>query len=165
MKFDREAFVDECRRALAEDAQQLAVREVVERAVRDPAGVESEFGVADGWRIDVLYNDEDLTIMHFVWPPLVDLFPHEHKMWSTVGIYGGVEDNTHYRRAGHSIEVNGRKRGEVGDVLLLGSSAPRLLGSSAPTEFTPCGTPPDNGPRQSTSTAATSSPTLGRSGT
>ena len=56
-----------------------------------------------------------------VWPPLVDLFPHEHKMWSTVGIYGGVEDNTYYRRAGHSIEVNGQKRGEVGDVLLLGA--------------------------------------------
>lgn len=121
MKFDREAFVDECRRALAEDAQQLAVREVVERLVADPAGVESELGVADGWRIDVLYNDEDLTIMHFVWPPLVDLFPHQHKMWSTVGIYGGVEDNTYYRRAGHSIEVNGQKRGEVGDVLLLGA--------------------------------------------
>jgi hypothetical protein len=53
VKFDREAFVDECRRALAEDAQQLAVREVVERAVSEPAAVEDEFGVADGWRIDV----------------------------------------------------------------------------------------------------------------
>jgi predicted metal-dependent enzyme (double-stranded beta helix superfamily) len=42
-------------------------------------------------------------------------------MWSTIGIYGGVEDNTYYRRAGHSIEVSGRKRGEVGDVLLLGA--------------------------------------------
>lgn len=121
MKFDREAFVDECKRALSEDAQQLAVREIVERAVGDPAGVESELGVADGWRIDVLYNDEELTIMHFVWPPLVDLFPHEHKMWSTIGIYGGVEDNTYYRRAGQSIEINGHKRGEAGDVLLLGA--------------------------------------------
>lgn len=121
MKFDRETFVDECRRALDEDAQQLAVREVVERAVSDPAAVESELGVADGWRIDVLYNDEDLTIMHFVRPPSIDLFPHEHKMWSTVGIYGAIEDNTYYRRVGHSIEVSGHKRGEVGDVLLLGA--------------------------------------------
>lgn len=121
MKFDRETFVDECRRALAEDTQQLAVREVVERAVSDPASVENDFGVADGWRIDVLYNDDDLTIMHFVWPPSVDLFPHEHKMWSTVGIYGGVEDNTYYRRSGRSIETSGRKRGEVGEVLLLGA--------------------------------------------
>jgi predicted metal-dependent enzyme (double-stranded beta helix superfamily) len=121
LQFDREAFVDECRRAVAEHAPQLAVREVVERVVSDPTAVEREFGVADGWRIDVLYNDEDLTIIHFVWPPLVDLFPHEHKMWSTIGIYGGVEDNTYYRRAGQSIDISGRTRGEVGDVLLLGA--------------------------------------------
>lgn len=118
--FDREAFVDECRRALGEGAQQLAVREVVERAVSDPASVEGEFGVADGWRIDVLHNDGDLTILHFVWPPGVDLFPHEHRMWSTVGIYGGIEDNMYFRRTGDSIEVSGHKRGDVGDVLLLG---------------------------------------------
>ncbi|HEX9682030.1 MAG TPA: hypothetical protein VGA13_03025 [Acidimicrobiales bacterium] len=119
--FDPETFVEECRRALAEDAQQLAVREVVERAVSDPTAVEKAMGSADGWRIDVLYNDDDLTIMHFVWPPSVDLFPHEHKMWSTIGIYGGIEDNTYYRRAGDAIEVTGHRRGEVGDVLLLGA--------------------------------------------
>ena len=121
MSFDREAFIQECRGALAEDAPQLAVREVVQRAVSFPAAVEEEFGVAEGWRIDVLDNDDDLTVLHFVWPPKVDLFPHEHKMWSTVGIYGGSEDNTYYRRTADSIEVSGHKRGEVGDVLLMGA--------------------------------------------
>lgn len=121
MTFDRETFVDDCRRALTEDEQQLAVREVVERAVSEPAAVEAAFGVPEGWRIDVLHNDDDLTIMHFVWPPSVDLFPHEHKMWSTVGIYGGSEDNTYFRRTGDSIEVSGHRRGDVGDVLLLGA--------------------------------------------
>jgi len=121
VKFDREAFVDQCRRALAEDAQQLAVRDVVERAVSEPEAVEAEFGVPDGWRIDVLHNDDDLTIMHLVWPPSVDLFPHEHKIWSTIGIYGGTEDNTYFRRTRDSIEVSGHKRGDVGDVLLLGA--------------------------------------------
>jgi predicted metal-dependent enzyme (double-stranded beta helix superfamily) len=120
LKFDRDMFIDECRRSLDEDEPQLAVRDVVGRAISDPAAVERELGVADGWRVEVLYNDEDLTIMHFVWPPSIDLFPHEHKMWSTVGIYGGIEDNTYYRRAGHSIEASGYKRGEVGDVLLMG---------------------------------------------
>jgi predicted metal-dependent enzyme (double-stranded beta helix superfamily) len=123
VRFDSETFVEECRRAREEDAPQLAVREVVERAVSDPAAVEKAVGSADGWRIEVLYNDDDLTVMHFVWPPSVDLFPHEHKMWSTVGIYGGIEDNTYYRRTGDSIEVSGHRRGEVGDVLLLGADA------------------------------------------
>lgn len=121
MTFDREAFVEQCRAALAEDRPQLAVREVVERAVSEPAAIEGDLGVPDGWRIDVLYNDDDLTVMHFIWPPSVDLFPHEHKMWSTVGIYGGSEDNTYFRRTGDSIEVSGGTRGDVGDVLLLGA--------------------------------------------
>jgi predicted metal-dependent enzyme (double-stranded beta helix superfamily) len=121
MRFDREAFVDECRAALAEDDQQLAVREVVERAVSAPAAIEAELGSADGWRIEVLHNDDEMTIIHFVWPPQVELFPHEHKMWSTVGIYGGSEDNTYYRRVGDSVEASGHKRGDVGDVLMLGA--------------------------------------------
>lgn len=121
MGFDREAFVDACRRARAEDRPELAVREVVERAVSDPAAVEDDLGPADGWRIDVLHNDEELTIMHFVWPPSVELFPHEHKMWSTVGIYGGIEENTYFRRTGDSIQVSGHKRGVAGDALVLGA--------------------------------------------
>lgn len=123
MKFDREAFVSECQSALTEETPQLAIRDLVARAVSEPSAVEDEFGLADGWRIDVLHNDDNLTVMHFVWPPLVDLFPHEHKMWSIVGIYGGVEDNTYFQRTGGSIEVSGHKRGDVGDVLLLGVDA------------------------------------------
>lgn len=120
MAFDPQTFVEECRSALAEDAQQLAVRDVVERAVSNPTAVANALGPADGWRIEVLFNDDDLTVMHFIWPPSVDLFPHEHKMWSTIGIYGGIEDNTYFRRTTDSIEATGHRRGEVGDVLLLG---------------------------------------------
>lgn len=119
--FDREEFVDECRRALAEKESQLAVRDIVGRAVGDPAAIEAAFGNADSWRIDIVHHDDDLTILHFVWPPTLELFPHEHKMWSTVGIYGGIEENTYYRRSGETVEVSGHARGEVGDVLLLGT--------------------------------------------
>ena len=106
---------------MGETDSQLAVRDVVERAVADPRGVEAALGPPEGWKIDVLHNEEALTILHFVWPPTLELFPHEHKIWSTVGIYGGIEDNTYYRRVGDSIEVSGHSRGEVGDVLLMGA--------------------------------------------
>ncbi len=36
-----------------------------------------------------------MTIMHFVRPAQVELVPHEHKMWSTIGIHGGSESTTH----------------------------------------------------------------------
>ncbi len=120
MGFDVDQFVQDCREALSEATPQLAVRDVVERAVRQPDKIEDALGVADGWRLTPIHNDDDFTILHIVWPPTVDLFPHEHKMWSTVGIYGGVEDNTMYRRVGEGLEVAGHKRGEAGDVLLLG---------------------------------------------
>ena len=41
-------------------------------------------------------------------------------MWSTVGVYGGTEDNTMFRRAGDNIERVGHKQGRAGDVLLMG---------------------------------------------
>lgn len=119
--FDVDRFVEECKSARKEADAQLAVRDIVERAVERPSAIEDAMGVADGWRIDVVYNDADLTILHFVWPPTLELFPHEHKMWSTVGIYGGSEENSYYRRVGDTVEVSGFKRGEVGDVLLMGA--------------------------------------------
>jgi predicted metal-dependent enzyme (double-stranded beta helix superfamily) len=118
--FDIAEFIDECRRCLGEPSPQLAVKDVVARTVARPADLEIAFGPSTGWRIDKLHNDAELTVLHFVWPPGVDLFPHEHKMWSTVGIYGGVEDNTMYRRVGDRVEVSGHRRGEAGDALMLG---------------------------------------------
>jgi predicted metal-dependent enzyme (double-stranded beta helix superfamily) len=123
MAFNLDQFVADCRSALREDAPQLAVRDVVERAVSDPSGIEHTFGVASQWNITKLYNDDEITVLHFVWPPGLELFPHEHKMWSTVGIYGGVEDNTLYRRVGDRLEVAGHSQGRAGDVLLLGKDA------------------------------------------
>lgn len=119
--FDIDTFIEDCREARREGDGQLAVRDVVARTVSEPTSVESAFGPANRWRIDKVYNDSEMTILHFVWPPTLELFPHEHKMWSTVGIYGGREDNTYYRRRDNAVEVSGHKRGEVGDVLLLGA--------------------------------------------
>jgi predicted metal-dependent enzyme (double-stranded beta helix superfamily) len=121
MGFRIEEFVADCSRAMRDSEPQLGVRDVVERAVSNPQSVEAALGRPDSWGIDVIYNDDSMTILHFVWPPTLELFPHEHKMWSTVGIYGGIEDNTYYRRVGATVEVSGHKRGNVGDVLLMGA--------------------------------------------
>jgi predicted metal-dependent enzyme (double-stranded beta helix superfamily) len=120
MAFDVDEFISDCRMAMREDTPQLAVRDVVARAVSHPSAVERAFGRADGWSITKLVNDDEITILHFVWPPGLELFPHEHKMWSTVGIYGGIEDNTLYRRVENHVEVSGHSQGRTGDVLLLG---------------------------------------------
>ena len=35
------------------------------------------------------------------------LFPHDHRMWATIGIYSGREDNIMWKRDGHLVEAYG----------------------------------------------------------
>ena len=105
--------------------------------------------------VNVLYNAADLTVLNVVWPPLVSLFPHDHRMWAAIGIYAGQEDNTFYRRQGASLVSSGAKQVGVGEVLVLGDDAIHSVDN--PTR---AGTP---GP--STYTAATSSVSRAANGT
>ena len=36
-----------------------------------------------------------------VWTPGMAIMPHDHRMWSVIGIYGGREDNLFWRRVPH----------------------------------------------------------------
>jgi len=121
--FDVEEFVAECRGALGDDSPQLAVRDVLARSVNRPAGVEAALGERTSWCLETLHHAPDLTILHIVWPPAVDLYAHDHQMWAAIGIYGGIETNTYYRRNADSLEMTGTRDAKPGDVLLLGSAA------------------------------------------
>ncbi len=51
------------------------------------------------------------------------LFPHDHRMWAVIGIYGGQEDNAFYRRStpgARTLVDSGGTQLVEGDVLLLG---------------------------------------------
>jgi predicted metal-dependent enzyme (double-stranded beta helix superfamily) len=111
---DTDELVAECIAAVAEPEPRLAVREILRRAVREPAGYGGHVG------FDVLYAAPDLTVMDVVWPPLAALVPHDHRMWAVIGIYAGQEDNTFYRRDGTTIVESGGKEMREGDVSLLG---------------------------------------------
>jgi len=50
----------------------------------------------------------------------MSLMPHNHQMFSVIGIYSGREDNVFWRRTGTSIEAAGAKSLGVGDVASLG---------------------------------------------
>jgi predicted metal-dependent enzyme (double-stranded beta helix superfamily) len=119
--FDVDSFVSESRGALSDPRPQLAIQELVERAVSAPGAIDDAIGVPSKGGFQTLHHSPELTILQFVWPPGVVLFPHDHRMWAAIGIYGGGEDNTFYRRGPDRIEVAGGKRLEAGDVALLGS--------------------------------------------
>jgi predicted metal-dependent enzyme (double-stranded beta helix superfamily) len=121
--FDLDGFVTDCRSALREATAPVAVKELVERAISRPSDLEDALTPPTQGGFCTLHRSAELTVLQFVWPPRVVLFPHDHRMWAANGIYGGGEDNTFYRRTGSGICVSGGRRLDAGDVALLGADA------------------------------------------
>ena len=119
--FDVDAFVENLVRANSETNPRLAVRDVLDRALAD-ATFEAAFGNPSAG-LNVLYNTDEFTVLNVVWPPKMTLYPHDHRMWAAIGIYGGSEENVFYRRSGPTIERSGGKSLIQRDVLLLGDDA------------------------------------------
>src|SRR5215470_7688491 len=96
--FDLDQFISDCRGALKENASPSAVREVVARAVSNPAAVLKALGEPKKAEMQPLYRADDLTILNVIWAPWMTLLPHNHRMWAIIGIYTGREDNIFWRR-------------------------------------------------------------------
>ena len=120
--FDVDEFIKECQGALTENEPRRAIREVLTRAVSDPAAVASALK-HDYAGIAPVHRADDLTILNVVWGPGMQLPPHDHRMWASIGIYAGGEDNAFYRRDGDTIVDSGGKELRERDVLLLGDDA------------------------------------------
>lgn len=125
MRFDKDEFISECLAAVRSgDRPQKAVNELVERAVSNPAAIEAEVRpLTESPMLTVWHRSDELTALHIVWPPDVDLFAHDHNMWAVIGLYGGREDNQFYKRLDDgTIEPHTSKSFLEKDVASLGSS-------------------------------------------
>lgn len=120
--FDRDRFIADCCTALTEQTPELAIKEIVERAVAQPEEIETTLGVPRLGEIGVLHHSPELTIFKVIWAPGMIIYPHDHRMWAVIGLYGGREDNTFYRRTPKGLEVAGGKQIEARDTVLLGKS-------------------------------------------
>lgn len=121
--FDVEEFIAECQAALKEHSPQAAVRELLERAMSAPTDVEAALGTPTKADRGVLYHAPDLTILNVVWAPQQANWPHDHRLWAVIGIYGGQEDNSFYRRGEQQLVQAGGRELHVKDVLPLGEKA------------------------------------------
>jgi predicted metal-dependent enzyme (double-stranded beta helix superfamily) len=120
--FDVDRFVEECRAGLRATAPEVAIREVIERAMARPGDVERALGTPTLGQITTLHHSPELTILNVIWAPGMAIYPHDHRMWALIGLYGGREDNVFYRRTAHGLEAVGGKHIEVRGVALLGPS-------------------------------------------
>jgi predicted metal-dependent enzyme (double-stranded beta helix superfamily) len=75
-----------------------SVREIVARAVSEPAAVIAGLGAPARAEVKTLYNSPELTILNVIWGPRMTIMPHNHLMWAVIGIYTGREDNIFWRR-------------------------------------------------------------------
>src|SRR5581483_9934971 len=97
-------IVARCRAAIAEHTPALAVRDVLDELVAGPTALQHALGPVERGGITPLHHAPDLTVLHVAWTPGIALYPHEHRMWAVIGMYGGQEDNAFFRRAGGTIE-------------------------------------------------------------
>jgi predicted metal-dependent enzyme (double-stranded beta helix superfamily) len=122
--FDKDQFIADCLAAVRSgDRPQAQVRELVERAVAAPAAIASEVRPwSESPMMTIWHRSAEFTALHIVWPPEVDLFAHDHNLWAVIGIYGGREDNSFYRRREDGgIEPHTGKTLHAKDVVALGS--------------------------------------------
>ena len=139
--FDRDQFVADCREAIAADPSHKSVREVVARAVSDPAGVLKGLGAPTKAEVQKIFHSNELTILNVVWAPYMTIMPHNHRMWAVIGVYTGREDNIFWRRLPHGeggrVEAAGAKALSERDAEPLGrdiihsvtNPIPRLTGA------------------------------------
>ena len=120
--FQKERFIEDCRAALKEPHAQAAIRELVARAVSEPAQVVRALGEPKLAGVDKIYRADDLTILNLCWGPRMVFKPHDHRMWAVIGIYTGREENTFFRRDGDGLKQHGLKVMEPKDTAPLGAS-------------------------------------------
>lgn len=120
--FDLDAFLADCQTAVEDSDPRGAIREVLVRALGSRDDVSATLARDEGG-LSVLHSAADLTVLNVIWAPGMTLYPHDHRMWAAIGIYGGAEQNLLYRRGEERIEPAGERMLDAGDVLGLGRDA------------------------------------------
>jgi predicted metal-dependent enzyme (double-stranded beta helix superfamily) len=127
-------LVAACVGAMTESDPRGAVRQVLLHSLADSWLTDTLKGPSAG--LNVLYRSPDLTVLNVIWPPCMALFPHDHRMWAAIGIYGGREDNAFYRRRGKSLVASGGKELRDGAVQLLGDDVIHAVRNPSRSAYT-----------------------------
>ena len=121
--FDVDQFIADLRATLGERSRK-AMKEVVQRAVADSASVVRTLGEPEKAGVKVLHKSPELVVLTLAWSPMQVTLPHNHRMSAVIGMYGGREDNTFWRRtrdgSKFAIEPASGEALGTGDVALLG---------------------------------------------
>ncbi len=87
--FDLDRLVADCRAALGSPSAEAAIKEMLTAVVARPADIEAALGTPRVGGISTLHHSPELTILNVVWAPGMAIYPHDHRMWAIIGLYGG----------------------------------------------------------------------------
>lgn len=75
------------------------MRDLIAQAIGDPNDLLAALESQDLPGMHTVHRASDLTILHVVWGPKMEVPPHDHRMWAVIGVYAGCEVNRFWRRA------------------------------------------------------------------
>ena len=119
--FSTEQLIADCRKAINEHSPDQAIKDIARRAVSNPAEVERALGTPRKAELITLYRSVELTILNIIWAPGMSIYPHDHRMWAVIALYGGKEDNVFYRRTSKGLVRASAKQLETTDAVILGA--------------------------------------------
>ncbi len=132
---DLDQLIEDCRGALADASPQLAVKDVLARTMATPAEVEAALPATSA-ELTAIHHSPELTMLKVVWAPEMVIPPHDHRMWAAIGIYGGGEDNTFFRRSRDGIVETGGRDLRTRDTLVLGDDVIHSVTNPRRHDFT-----------------------------
>ena len=119
--FETERFIEACREAM-KDPDARTIKEVVQRAVSEPGQIVKTLGEPKRAGIGTLHQSDDLTVLNIIWGPGMTLHPHDHRMLAIIGLYGGQENNTFYKRSEGGLSEQGGKELHSKETVVLGDA-------------------------------------------
>lgn len=104
-----ETVVARCRAALVSRDPQGAVEVIVGEAMRDPAVAAAIAPLTEFARLDdlAIHRSAEMTVLAGTMPPGFVAGPHNHNIWSVVGVCSGQEDNSYFERDGEGLRQVG----------------------------------------------------------
>ena len=103
--------VEQCKSALGTPEPQAAIEEILFRAAKDPdiaSAIAARTKFSDLSDL-VVFRSDTLTVLAGALPPGFRAAPHNHNLWSVVGVCGGQEDNEFFERDGDGLKRTGGK--------------------------------------------------------
>ena len=104
-------IIEKCNHALDDPDPQASIEAIMLEATQDPdiaaaiAGRTAFSNLADL----AIYRSDTLTMLAGALPPGFSAAPHNHNLWSVVGVCGGQEDNQFFERDGAGLKHVGSK--------------------------------------------------------